>query len=163
MALNPDTQTPRYAIEQGTFKGLLTGATPTIGTLNSDTNGVIVCPAVTNGSRIVALYGSTTDTAVGGVNVFLYGFTLTGHPQGSSFVRPIGLVNIPLSSANTFAARVHVDMLSLTNLPGLSIDSGTRKPFILLGRGEALKATTLANLSSSAICVISGAKFDYLG
>jgi hypothetical protein len=159
MALNPETQSPRYAIEQGTFKGILTGTT--IGTLNSDTNGVIICPAVTNGSRIVSLYGMTNDTVT--VNVFCYGFTASGHPQGSSFVRPIGLVNIPLSSANTFAARVHVDMLSLSNLPGIEIDSGTRKPFILLGRGEALKATTLANLTASAICIISGAKFDYLG
>jgi hypothetical protein len=159
MALNPETQSPRYAIEQGTFKGVLTGTT--IGTLNSDTNGVIVCPAVTNGSRIVSLYGMTNDTVT--VNILLYGFTLTGHPQGSSFVRPIGLVNIPLSSANTFAARFHVDMLSLTNLPGIEIDPSSRKPFILLGRGEALKATTLANLTASAVCIISGAKFDYLG
>jgi hypothetical protein len=161
MALDPLTQSPKYAIEQGTFRGLLTGATPTIGTLNSDTNGVIVCPAVTNGSRIVALYGMTTDTVT--VNVFLYGFTASGHVQGSNFIRPIGLVNIPLSSANTFAARVHVDMLSPTNLPGIEIDPSSRKPFILLGRGEALKATSLANLTASAICVISGAKFDYLG
>ena len=159
MALNPETQSPRYAIEQGTFKGILTGTT--IGTLNSDTNGVIICPAVTNGSRIVSLYGMTNDTVT--VNVLLYGFTASGHPQGSNFIRPIGLVNIPLSSSNTFAARVHVDMLSSSNLPGLSIDSGTRKPFILLARGEALKATTLANLTASAICIISGAKFDYLG
>lgn len=161
MALNPETQSPRYAIEQGTFKGILTGTT--IGTLNSDTNGVIVCPAVTNGSRIVSLYGMTNDAAVGGVNVFLYGFTASGHPQGSNFIRPIGLVNIPLSSANTFAARVHVDMLSPTNLPGIEIDPSSRKPFLLLGRGEALKATTLANLTANAICIISGAKFDYLG
>ena len=159
MALNPDTQSPRYAIEQGTFKGILTGTT--IGTLNSDTNGVIVCPAVTNGSRIVSLYGMTTDTVT--VNAFLYGFTASGHPQGSNFIRPVGLVNIPLSSANTFAARVHVDMLSLTNLPGISIDPSSRKPFLLLGRGEALKAATLANLTANAICIISGAKFDYLG
>jgi hypothetical protein len=159
MALNPNTQSPRFAIEQGTFKGLLTGTT--IGTLNSDTNGIIVCPAVTNGSRIISLYGMTNDTVT--VNVFLYGFTSTGHPQGSNFVRPIGLINIPLSSANTFAARVHVDLLSLANLPGIEIDPTSRKPFILLGRGEALKATTLANLTSTTICVISGAKFDYLG
>ena len=161
MSLNPDTQSPRFAIDQNTFKGVLTGTT--IGTLNSDTNGVIICPATTFGSRVVSLVGMTNDTAAGGVNVFVYGFTASGHPQGSSLVRPIGLVNIPLSSANTFAARVHVDFLSATNLPGLEIEPSTRKPFILLGRGEALKASTLANLTASTICVIGGARFDYLG
>ena len=161
MSLNPDTQSPRFAIDQNTFKGTLTGTT--IGTLNSDTNGVIVSPATTFGSRVVSLVGMTNDTAVGGVNVFLYGFTASGHPQGSGLVRTIGLVNIPLSSANTFAARVHVDLLSLSNLPGLQIDPASRKPFILLGKGEALKASTLANLTSSTICVLSGEKYDYLG
>lgn len=159
MSLNPDTQTPKFAINQNTFKGILSGTT--IGTLNSDTNGVIVSPATTFGSRIVSLIGMTTDTIT--VNVFLYGFTASGHVQGSNFVRPIGLVNIPLSSANTFAARVHVDLLSFANLPGLQIDAVSRKPYILLGRNEELKASTLANLTASTICVLSGERFDYLG
>jgi hypothetical protein len=161
MALNPETQSPRYAIEQGTFRGILTGTT--IGTLNSDTNGVVISPATTFGSRVVSLVGMTNDTAVGGVNVFLYGFTASGHVQGSSLVRPIGLVNIPLSAGNTFAARFHGDLLSLVNLPGVQIDSASRKPFILLGKGEALKASTLANLTASTICILSGEKYDYLG
>ena len=159
MALDPLTQSPRFAIDQNTFKGTLTGTT--IGTLNSDTNGVIVSPATTFGSRVVSLVGMTNDTVT--VNVFLYGFTASGHPQGSNLVRPIGLVNIPLSAGNTFAARVHVDLLSLVNLPGLQIDPSSRKPFILLGKGEALKASTLANLTASTICVLSGEKYDYLG
>lgn len=161
MALNPDTQSPKFAIDQSTFKGVLTGTT--IGTLNSDTNGVIISPATTFGSRVVSLVGMTNDTAVGGVNVFLYGFTASGHPQGSSLVRPIGLVNIPLSSANTFAARVHVDLLAFANLPGLQVDPNSRKPFILLGKNEALKASTLANLTASTICVLSGESYLYLG
>ena len=161
MALNPDTQIPRFAINPDTFKGFLTGAT--IGALNSDANGVIVCPATTFGSRVVSLVGMTNDTAVGGVNVFVYGFTASGHPQGSNLVRNIGLVNIPLSAGNTFAARSHVDLLAFGNLPGLQIDAIARKPFILLGKGEALKASTLANLTASTICVLSGEKYDYLG
>ena len=161
MALNPDTQIPRFAIDQNTFKGTLTGTT--IGTLNSDTNGVIVSPATTFGSRVVSLVGMTNDTAVGGVNVFLYGFTTSGHTQGSNFVRPIGLINVPLSAGNTFAARFHTDLLSFANLPGLQVDAVGRKPYILLGRNEALKASTLANLTASAICVLSGERFDYLG
>ena len=161
MALNPDTQSPRFAIDQNTFKGVLTGTT--IGTLNSDTNGVVISPATTFGSRVVSLVGATNDTAVGGVNVFLYGFTASGHSQGSNLIRPIGLVNIPLSSANTFAARFHVSLLSLVNLPGLQVDPASRNPFILLGKNEALKASTLANLTASTICVLSGERYDYLG
>ena len=159
MALNPDTQSPKYAIDQNTFKGILTGTT--IGALNSDTNGVIVSPATTFGSRVVSLVGMTNDTVT--VNVFLYGFTASGHVQGSNFVRPIGLINIPLSAGNTFAARVHTDLLAFTNLPGLQVDAVGRKPYILLGRNESLKASTLANLTASAICVLSGERFDYLG
>ena len=159
MALNPDTQSPKFAIDQNVFKGILTGTT--IGTLNSDTNGVVICPATTFGSRVVSLVGMTTDTVT--TNIFLYGFTASGHVQGNSLIRPIGLVNIPLSSANTFAARVHVDLLSLVNLPGLQIDPSSRKPFLLLGKNEALKASTLANLTANTICVLSGEKYDYLG
>jgi len=144
---------PRFATDVQTSRGVLTGTT--IGTLGSDTNGVVIVPAtLAFGSRVVSLIASTNDTVT--VNVFLYGLT-------GSTVRPIGLVNVLLSAGNTFAARVNVDLLLLTSIPGLQIDPASAKPFILLGKNESLKAATLANLTAGTSCWISAERYDYLG
>jgi hypothetical protein len=144
---------PRFATDVQTSRGVLTGTT--IGTLGSDTNGQVIVPApLAFGSRVVSLIASTNDNIT--INIFLYGLT------GSS-VRPIGLINVPASAGNTFAARVNVDLLLLASIPGLQVDPATGKPFILLGKNEVLKGSTIANLTANTSCWISAERYDYLG
>jgi hypothetical protein len=130
---------------------VLTGTT--IGTLGSNTNGTTIETAGTYGTRVISLTGVTNDTVT--VNVFLYIL------RGGSMVVPIGLVNIPVSSGNTFAARFAVDFLNGTNIPGLPLDN-TGRQYIPLLAGDVLRATTLANLSASTSCFIQAMALDYL-
>jgi hypothetical protein len=129
--------------------GVLTGTT--IGTLGSNTNGVTIYTAGSAGGRVISLMASTNDTVT--VNVFLYIL------RGATVV-PIGLVNIPLSSGNTNAARFPVDFLNGVNLPGLPIDN-TGRQYIPLIANDVLRATTLANLSASQSAWITAHCADY--
>ena len=130
---------------------VLTGTT--IGTLGSNVNGTTIETAGTYGTRVISLTAVTNDTVT--VNVFLYIL------RGGSTVVPIGLVNIPVSSGNTFAARFAVDFLNGTNIPGLPLDN-TGRQYIPLLAGDVLRATTLANLSASTSCFIQAMALDYL-
>lgn len=129
--------------------GVLTGTT--IGTLGSNTNGVTIYTAGSAGGRVISLMASTNDTVT--VNVFLYIL------RGATVV-PIGLVNIPLSSGNTNAARFPVDFLNGVNLPGLPIDN-TGRQYIPLIANDVLRASTLANLSASQSAWITAHCADY--
>ncbi len=150
MALNAN-QIPIYANKPRTSRGTLSASSNT-GTLGSDTNGSTIFTAeATTGSRIMSILASTDDTVT--VNVYLY--ILNG-----STVRPLGLVNIPLSSGNTFAARIPVDCLDSANLPGLQIDQNGKRYFDL-GPGEVLKATALANLTAAKTCYLTAIGADY--
>jgi hypothetical protein len=130
---------------------VLTGTT--IGTLGSNTNGTTIFTAGTYGSRVISLTGTTDDTVT--INVFVYIL------RGGSTVIPIGLVNIPVSSGNTFAARFAVDFLNGTNIPGLPLDN-TGRQYIPLLAGDVLRATTLANLSATRSCFLKADGLDYL-
>lgn len=129
--------------------GVLTGTT--IGNLGSNTNGVTIYTAGTEGSRVISLIGSTDDTVT--INIYLYIY------RGSTVI-PIGLVNVPLSSGNTNAARFSVDFLNGINIPGLPIDQTGRQYIPLLANDE-LKASTIANLSASKSCWINASGVDY--
>jgi hypothetical protein len=129
--------------------GVLTGTT--IGTLGSNTNGVTIYTAGSEGGRVVSLTGVTTDTVT--VNVFLYIYRNTT-------VIPLGLVNIPLSAGNTNAARFVVDFLNGTNIPGLPVEN-TGRQYIPLLAGDQLKASTLANLSVNQSAWITANGMDY--
>ena len=141
----------RVANQPAAGFAVLTGTT--IGTLGSNTNGTTIETAGTHGTRVIALTATTNDTVT--VNVFLYIL------RGGSTVVPIGLVNIPVSSGNTFAARFAVDFLNGTNIPGLPLDNTGRQYIPLLG-GDVLRATTLANLTASTSCFIQAMALDYL-
>ena len=141
----------RVANQPAAGFAVLTGTT--IGTLGSNTNGTTIETAGTYGTRVIALTATTNDTVT--VNVFLYIL------RGGSTVVPLGLVNIPVSSGNTFAARFAVDFLNGTNIPGLPLDN-TGRQYIPLLAGDVLRATTLANLSASTSCFIQAMALDYL-
>lgn len=141
----------RVANQPAAGFAVLTGTT--IGTLGSNTNGTTIETAGTYGTRVIALTATTNDTVT--VNVFLYIL------RGGSTVVPLGMVNIPLSSGNTNAARFPVDFLNGTNLPGLPLDN-TGRQYIPLLAGDVLRATTLANLSVGTSCFIQAMALDYL-
>ena len=129
--------------------GVLTGTT--IGTLGSNTNGVTIYTAGASGGRVLSLMSSTDDTVTS--NLFLYIL------RGATVV-PIGMVNVPLSSGNTNAARFPVDFLNGTNLPGLPIDN-TGRQYIPLIANDVLKATTLANLTAAKSVWVTAHCADY--
>lgn len=142
-------QIPKLANVLNGGVGVLTGTT--IGTLGSNTNGITIYTAGSQGGRVISLVASTTDTVT--VNVFLYIYR-------STTVIPLGLVNIPLSSGNTFAARFVVDFLNGINIPGLPIDQ-TGRQYIPLLANDVLKASTLANLSASQSAYLTASGVDY--
>jgi hypothetical protein len=142
-------QIPKLANVLNGGVGVLTGTT--IGTLGSNTNGVTIYTAGASGGRVLSLMASTDDTVT--INVFLYILR-------SSTVIPIGMVNIPLSSGNTNAARFPVDFLNGTNLPGLPIDN-TGRQYIPLLSSDVLRATSLANLTAAKSAWINASGADY--
>jgi len=120
-------------------------------TLGSDTNGVACYTAGSSGGRIMSLTAVTDDTVT--VNVFVYIY------RGSTVI-PLGLVNVPLSSGNTNAARFNVDFLDGINIVGLPIDN-TGKRYIPLLAGDVLKVGALANLTSGKTCWVHASGNDY--
>jgi hypothetical protein len=130
---------------------VLTGTT--IGTLGSNTNGTTIEAAGTYGTRIISLTATSNDTVARDVFVYIL--------RGGSTVIPLGLVNVPLSSGNTTAARFAVDFLNGTNIPGLPLDNTGRQYIPLLG-GDVLRATTLTALTGGASIFIQSSGLDYL-
>lgn len=128
---------------------VLTGTT--IGTLGSNTNGTTIYTAGSQGGRVISLTGATNDTVT--TNVFVY--ILRG-----ATVIPVGLVNIPLSSGNTNAARFVVDFLNGSNITGLPVDN-TGRQYIPLMPNDILRATTLANLSGGTSAWLTAHGQDY--
>lgn len=142
-------QIPKLANVINSGVGVLTGTT--IGTLGSNTNGITIYTAGASGGRVISLTASTNDTVT--INVWLYIYR-------STTVIPVGLVNIPLSSGNTNAARFVVDFLNGTNIPGLPIDN-TGRQYIPLLANDVLKATTIANLSANTSAWLTAHGADY--
>ena len=142
-------QIPKLANVINSGVGVLTGTT--IGTLGSNTNGVTIYTAGASGGRVISLTAATTDTVT--INVFLYIY------RGTTVI-PVGLVNIPLSSGNTNAARFVVDFLNGTNIPGLPIDN-TGRQYIPLLANDVLKASTIANLSANQSAWLTAHGADY--
>jgi hypothetical protein len=130
---------------------VLTGTT--VGTLGSNTNGTTIETAGTYGTRIISLTATSNDTVARDVFVYIL--------RGGSTVIPLGLVNVPLSSGNTTAARFAVDFLNGTNIPGLPLDNTGRQYIPLLG-GDVLRATTLTALTGGASIFIQSSGLDYL-
>ena len=130
--------------------GLIVASSNTV-TLGSDTNGVSIYTASSAGGRCMSLTAVTDDTVT--VNVFVWILR-------SSTVIPIGLVNVPLSSGNTNAARFNVDFLDGVNIVGLPIDN-TGKRYIPLMPNDVLRVGALANLTAAKTCWVHASGNDY--
>lgn len=126
-------------------------ASSNIVTLGSNTNGLAAYTAGTKGGRVMSLTAVTDDTVT--VNVFVYIY------RGTTVI-PIGLVNIPLSSGNTNAARYNVDFLNGANILGLPIDNSGRQ-YIPLLPNDVLKVGSLAGLTAAKTCWVQASGNDY--
>jgi len=116
-----------------------------------NTNGATIYTAGTKGGRVVSLSGVTDDAVT--VNVHIYILR-------SATVIPLGLVNVALSSGNTFAARFNIDFLDGANILGLPIDN-TGKRYIPLMPNDVLRCGALANLTTAKTCWVQGQGMDY--
>ena len=130
--------------------GLIVASSNTV-TLGSNTNGVSIYTASSAGGRCMSLTAVTDDTVT--VNVFVWILR-------SSTVIPIGLVNVPLSSGNTNAARFNVDFLDGINIVGLPIDNSGKR-YIPLMPNDVLRVGALANLTATKTCWVSAHGNDY--
>jgi hypothetical protein len=144
-------QIPKVANVPNGGLGTISASSNTV-TMGSDANGATIYTAGASGGRVIMLSGVTNDTVT--VNVFVY--ILRG-----ATVIPVGMVNIPLSSGNTNAARFPVDFLNGTNLPGLPIDN-TGRQYIPMMPNDVLRATTLANLTGGRSCWITAFAQDFV-
>lgn len=120
-------------------------------TLGSDTNGATIYTSGTKGGRVYSLSAVTNDTVT--VNVFIY--ILRG-----ATVIPLGLVNVPLSSGNTNAARFNVNFLDGVNILGLPRDNASNY-YIPLMPNDVLKCGALANLTAAKTCWVQAQGSDY--
>lgn len=143
-------QIPKVANVPNGGVGLIVGSSNTV-TLGSNTNGVTVYTAGAAGGRVMSLTAVTDDTVT--INVFVYIY------RGTTVI-PIGLVNVPLSSGNTNAARFNVDFLDGVNIVGLPIDN-TGKRYIPLMANDVLKVGALANLTAAKTCFVHASGNDY--
>lgn len=143
-------QIPRVANVPNGGVALIAASSNSV-TLGSNTNGATAYTAGTAGGRVMSLTAVTDDTVT--VNVFVYIY------RGSTVI-PLGLVNVPLSSGNTNAARFNVDFLDSVNILGLPIDN-TGKRYIPLMAGDVLKVGALLNLSSGKTCWVQASGNDY--
>ena len=143
-------QIPKVANVPNGDVALISASSNTV-TLGSDTNGVACYKAGSSGGRVMSLTAVTDDTVT--VNVFVYIY------RGSTVI-PLGLVNVPLSSGNTNAARFNVDFLDGINIVGLPIDN-TGKRYIPLLAGDVLKVGALANLTAAKTCWVHASGNDY--
>ncbi len=117
-------------------------------TLGVDSSGATAYTAGSLGSQVVSLLASTNDTVT--VNVFIW--ALNG-----ATVRPIGLVNVPLSAGNASGV-ASIDLIA--GLSGLPIDN-TGKRYIQLYNGEVLRVGALANLTTAKTCYVTAIGRDF--
>lgn len=143
-------QIPKVANVPNGGVALIAASSNTV-TIGVNTNGVSVYTAGSSGGRVMSLTAVTDDTVT--VNVFVYIY------RGSTVI-PLGLVNVPLSSGNTNAARFNVDFLDGVNIVGLPIDN-TGKRYIPLMPNDVLKVGALANLTAAKTCWVSAHGNDY--
>lgn len=140
---------PKYANDPNSGMATISGSSNTV-TLGSDTNGVTVYTAGASGGRVYTLVANTDDTAA--VNVLLY-------ILNSSTARPLGIVNVPLSSGNSSGV-LNVNMLDSTVLKGMPLDAAGNR-YIPLAENEVLKCGALANLTSGKKCYVTAEGSDY--
>lgn len=145
-----NNEKPKYVVTPKTGVGILNAATA--GALGSNTNGVAIFTASASGSRVSSLMISTDDTAA--VNVFLYILGSDG-----TTVKPIGIINVPLSSGNA-ANVLAINGLNPNVIPGLPLDN-TGKPYIELGASEVLKMSCLANMTAAKKLYATSQGGDY--
>jgi hypothetical protein len=143
-------QIPKVANVPNGGVALIAASSNTV-TIGVNTNGASVYTAGSSGGRVMSLTAVTDDTVT--VNVFVWILR-------SSTVIPIGLVNVPLSSGNTNAARFNVDFLDGINIVGLPLDN-TGKRYIPLLAGDVLRVGALANLTAAKTCWVSAHGNDY--
>lgn len=120
-------------------------------TLGSNTNGATIYTAGSKGGRVYSLTAVTDDTVT--VNVFIYIY------RGTTVI-PLGLVNVPLSSGNTQAARYNVNFLDGSNIVGLPLDNAGNR-YIPLMPNDVLKCGALANLTALKTCWVQAQGSDY--
>lgn len=120
-------------------------------TLGSVANAATAYTAGAHGGRVHSLTAVTDDTVT--VNVFVL------IDRGGVAI-PLGLVNVPLSSGNTNAAKFNVDFLDGINIVGLPIDN-TGKRYIPLMPNDILKVGALANLTAAKTCWVQASGADY--
>lgn len=150
MALTQN-QIPRYAVKPFTAVGVLNAASA--GALGSDTNGVTIYTADTNvGSRVDSLVISTDDTAA--VNVWIY-------IKNGSDIKPLGIVNVPLSSGNSgTVANVDALLGSGVTLLGAKVDNNGKR-YIDLMPSDVLKCAVLANMTAAKKAYVVAQGADY--
>ncbi len=120
-------------------------------TLGSNTNGASAYTAGAQGGRVYSLTAVTDDTVT--VNVFVWILR-------SATVIPLGLVNVPLSSGNTNAARFNVNFLDGANITGLPLDNAGNR-YIPLMPNDVLRVGALANLTAAKTCWVQAQGSDY--
>ncbi len=138
---------PVFATNPQNSGGTLAAATA--GSLGSNTNGVTLYTAGSNGSRVYGLFLSTNDVAN---SVFLYIYN-------GSTAFPIGFIAVP-ATAGDLANTPCVDALSPANCPGLPFD-GTGKPYVELATGCTLKMAAFANVTAAKSIFGSSMGADY--
>lgn len=143
-------QIPVYTITPKTAVGILSAATA--GTLGTTTNAVTVLTAGSAGCIVDSLVANSNDTAA--INLFV---SIVG--SDGTTVKPLGIVNVPLSSGNA-ANTLNVNVLNSLVLLGTTTDQNG-KNILRLGASETLRVSTLANMTAAKACYVTAQYSDF--
>jgi hypothetical protein len=107
------------------------------------TTAKTVLTAGPNGSKLIGLFASTTDTSLSNIQVSI----TNGGTQYNMWVVPI-----PLTSGTAAASPSSVNLLNATDAVGLPVDNDGN-PFLYLVSGDTLTVNALATLAAGIVTV----------
>lgn len=111
---------------------------------------VTICTAGANGSRILAIGATTSDTAANDVNLFI-------QPGGAGTIYNIGGKRVTIAAGDLVASTIPaISLLDATQLPFLLSDGS-----IQLGPNDILQAATVAIVTSGKTLSIVTQSIDY--
>lgn len=106
--------------------------------------------AGSSGSKVAAVMAASDDTSARVVQLSVL---------RSAVNYILGSVNVPIASG-TDGAAVGVNLLNLTSIPGLPIDSDGQ-PYLLLQSGDKLQVKSLTTVTSTKIVHVSAVVGDF--
>ena len=104
-----------------------------------------------NGSKIIALIAQSTDTSARDVQVSI---TI----GGTSY--PLGTVTVPIGAGNSGSVP-SVNLINLTQIPGLPIDSDGNPLIFLASASDTITVSALTTVTAAKLITVTAIAADF--